>query len=157
MTVHARRVASLPVRSATDTWDFVVDLIAPTNQGARDELQAASGVAASLITREAMKDAPIVVVGSGPRLRVYCVYGQKAIEGTHVHEASLPVTPAETNDWLVSLPCPDEDLPWITAALQDCSPRIVARDLKDPLPEDEDDQGSSNTGSSVDRDSFLRP
>lgn len=157
MTVHGRRVASIPVRSATASWDFIIDLVAPTNQEARDELRAASGVAASLITREAMKEAPIVVLGSGPRLRIYCIYGQDAIENTHVHEASLPASPAETDDWLVSLPCPEEDLLWVTAALEDCSPRIVARDSRKPLPEDEEDNDSSDVGSSIDQESFLRP
>lgn len=156
MTVVARRIASIPVRLASDTWLRVISLVAPTNTVAQDELRRVTGIASSLITREAMKDSPIVVTGDGPRIRVYCVYGEDAVEGSGVNESPLADSPAETSTWAVSLPCPADDLPWVQASLKRHSTRITARDMADRAPSESQEE-SSTSRASINLDSFLRP
>jgi hypothetical protein len=156
MTVVARRVASIPVRLASETWRRVVELVAPTNTAARDELLQVTGIAASLITREVMKESAIVVAGEGPRIRVYCVYGEDAIEGARVNEADLVSSPAGSSTWTVSLPCPAEDLSWVQASLERISSRITARDMGEaPLSETDDEPGAAKA--SINQESFLKP
>lgn len=156
MTVVARRLASIPVRLASDTWLRVIDLVAPMNAAARAELLRVTGVACSVIAREAVKDSPIVVAGKGPRVRLYCVYGEEAIEGHNVDETALPDSPAESNSWSLSLPCPADDLPWVQSSLKRLSSRVTARDMADPSPPEPDD-ATTATKASINVESFLRP
>lgn len=82
MTTLARHIISEPVRTASETWKIIVDLLASNSDSlARSELLSVVGVASSLIASEAAKDSPIVVYGSGPRIRIYCLYGEDAIVG----------------------------------------------------------------------------
>lgn len=157
MTVIARRIAAIPVRLATFTWQTIVDLLAADNPSARLELLSVTGVAASLITMESLRESPAIVTGDGPRVRLYCVYGEKAIEGTGVEEQRLPESPVQGDDWSVSLPCPSEDLEWVRAALKRTSARITARDATiTSLPETSG--GDEESGSAViDVEAFLRP
>ncbi len=154
MTVLARRVASIPVRSASATWEFIVELIAPTNVEVRAELVAATGIAASLIAREAMVLSPVVVTGDGPRLRIYCIHGEKAVEGTQVSEATLPSSPIGTGSWAVSLPCPADDLSWVQKSLAQISAHITARDLEESFSAVTDEQGATGEAA-IDLESFL--
>jgi hypothetical protein len=156
MTVLARKVASVPVRLASDTWHRIVDLVAPTNASSRAELLRITGVAASLITRESLKNSPFVVIGTGPRIRVYCTYGEDAIEGTNVNEAALPESPAESDTWNASLPCPADDLAWVQAQLARLSSRVTARDAADTAVTESSDQGAA-ASATIDLESFLRP
>ncbi len=156
MTVVARRLASIPARLASETWLRVIDLVAPTNTSAQDELRRVTGIASSLITREAMKESPIVVTGNGPRIRLYCVYGEAAIEGEGVNEAALPSSPAESETWAMSLPCPTDDLSWVNASLKRHSSRVTARDLAETSPPDTEEKTSASEAS-INLESFLRP
>ncbi|HEX8674875.1 MAG TPA: hypothetical protein VF710_23450 [Longimicrobium sp.] len=155
MTVVARRLASVPARSAVDTWDAIVELIAPDpKSSARTDLNAAAGVACSLIAGE--MSAPIVVYGSGPRLRVYCLYGDAAIDGDDVTEGPLTYVPTE-GDWHMSLPCPEEELDWVQRRLRS-SMRVSARDDRSEVGDEKsEDRGARGDGAPVvDLDAFLR-
>lgn len=156
MTVVARRLASIPARLASETWLRVIDLVAPTNTSAQDELRRVTGIASSLITREAMKESAIVVTGNGPRIRLYCVYGDEAVEGEGVNEAALPNSPAEAENWAMSLPCPADDLSWVNASLKRHSSRVTARDLAETSPPDTEEKTSASEAS-INLESFLRP
>lgn len=155
MTSAARKVTAIPVRLATDTWQRIIDLVAPTNKAARTELASVTGVAASLITREAMKSSPIIVAGDGPRLRIYCVYGEDAVAGDQANEAALAASPAEKGEWTMSLPCSADDLDWVRASLKKRSSRVTARDLAVTtlVEADAESEGSSAT---INVESFLR-
>lgn len=62
--VVARRIASTPTRTAAETWERIVEILAPDpDSGARMELAKATGVACASISSEATKDAAIVVWG----------------------------------------------------------------------------------------------
>lgn len=156
MSVVARRINSVPVRYASETWKRIVDLIAPTNATSRAELLAVTGVAASLITRESLKDSPFVVAGDGARVRVYCVYGDDSIEGTKASEAAVPNSPAETDTWMASLPCPKDDLAWVQAQLAQHSSRITARDMAEAAFADEEEKAAAATPT-INVEAFLRP
>jgi hypothetical protein len=157
MTVVARRFASTPARTAAETWEQITDLIAGVGSTARQDLQAVGGVAASIIADEIPQQAPIVVMGNGPRLRVYCVYGDSAVTGDDCDEQELAWTPTES-DWKMFLPCAEEDLEWVRNALQSRSKKVFAYEAeKGVIPELESEtEGSSNAILSVNIKEFLR-
>jgi hypothetical protein len=160
VTVVARRVVSSPVRSATESWGTITNILAPTDGAARKELARISGVACSLIASEAPTNDAIVIWGNGPRVRVYCLFGDAAISAEDKNEDALATCPTE-GDWSMSLPCPSEDLTWVQRELVSQSTHITARKLGDPVPEEEPeaDVGSSTSKStsSVNEDAFFRP
>ena len=156
MTVVARRVASIPARLATETWHRIVALVAPSDGAARAELLSVTGIAASLITRQAMQDSPIVFAGQGPQLRFYCVYGESAIAGSGVNEQALPSSPVAANAWTASLPCPAEDLAWVEESLAQLSARVTARDAEQTSWPEAGGETPSSTAT-IHLESFLRP
>nr|WP_298123965.1 hypothetical protein [uncultured Pseudoxanthomonas sp.] len=128
-TVASRKIRSSPFRDATQTWQMIVELLTRGEQGsARNELQAAAGIAASIISDHAPNTAPIIVTCDGPRTRIYCLYEDDAIEDSDASEDPLGFDPLK-GDWAVSLPCTDEDLAWVQASLKRHSARITARSL----------------------------
>ncbi|MCC6192458.1 MAG: hypothetical protein IT318_25810 [Anaerolineales bacterium] len=146
MTTIARRVVSEPVRSASETWITIVDLLtAPGAEPAvREELLAVTGIASSLIVTEAWKDTPVVVHGSGPRVRIYCLYGDDAIIGEVANESALASNPV-TDDWAMSLPSPADDLDWVHNALKAHSKHITARDMNEAVPEEKQSAGGQKS------------
>src|SRR5690349_21650866 len=136
MTVIARRVASTPTRTATQTWEIIVSLLAHAGSAARSELAKAAGVACSSIASEAIKDAPIVVWGSGPRVRVYGVFGEDAIAGDGINEDGLVSAPTD-GDWRMSIPCLPEDVGWSRKKLEEVSQRISARSIDEDVDDGE--------------------
>lgn len=158
MNIHARTVRSTPERSATDTWTFIVDLIAPAGSAARDELLRASGVAASAIASEGPRDVPIVVHGGGPLVRIRCIYDDEAITGDSAKEGALPKCPTEGDGWRVSIPVPKEDLDWVRWALAKKSSRVTARALgEDIQTENADTNPSEARTATIDAKAFFRP
>jgi hypothetical protein len=154
MTVLARTVRATPHRPADEAWDVIVDLLAPQGGAARDELMKVAGVATSLIAAEAPKDDKMVVWGGGPRVRVNCTYGEDAVTGD-AKEDKLPRSPTE-GDWRMSLPCHEEDLTWVQAALAKQSQRITARKLGEKLDTDADEDTTASAAT-IDEEAFLRP
>lgn len=158
-SVVARRIIATPARHASKAWAKIVDLIAPDqNSPARKELESVAGIASSLISEEAFKDAPAVVRGKGPRVRFYCLYNEDAISGEKASEAALATVPAE-GDWKMSLPCPTDDLKWVQAALRNKSTRITARDLSEPVTDEDENSQRENTSAKVvtiNREAFFR-
>jgi hypothetical protein len=102
-------------------------------------LLAVEGVAASIIADEMPGQAPIVVAGSGPRLRIHCLYGDDATEGEAAAEDALTWDPTE-HDWQVSLPVSEEELHWVSASLKKIGSRVVAYD-----PDAEERASASST------------
>ncbi len=155
MTVIARRIVSDPVRLATATWTTIVDLLAPeADQTARTELLTIKGIASALIASEAIKDAPIVVYGAGPRVRIYCLYGEDAMTGENANEDKLVTSPVD-GDWKMSLPVSESDLEWVQAALKEKSTRITARDLNTEV-EEMNEESTSSQSVTINREAFFR-
>jgi hypothetical protein len=118
-----------------ETWERIEILLAPDPKSeARTELAKAAGVACSAISSESPRDSAIVVWGNGPRVRVYCVFGDDAITGDGVDEEPLAKNPTEGH-WQMSIPCPPEDVVWSQKKLSTISSRITARSSDDDVPD----------------------
>ncbi len=155
-TVIARRVASTPTRTASQTWAKIVELIAPNpNSPARKELGLAAGVACSSISSEAIKDAAIVVWGGGPRVRIYCLFDEEAITKDHINEDSLSKSPTE-GDWKMSIPCLPEDVKWSEAKLAGVTSRITARSMDEDLEDDQSRNAVTPPAISINLSEFLK-
>jgi hypothetical protein len=153
MSTVARRVAATPARTATNTWSVITKLLSREGSRGRAELAAIGGLAASLITDEAFRDAPVVVSESGPQVRIYCVYGEDSIDGNGVNEDVLAFD-ATAGDWAMSLPCNSENLDWVTSELSKKSKRITARD---PANESEANKTAATANAvQIDMEAFLR-
>jgi hypothetical protein len=153
MTVIARVINSVPQRSADDTWTKIVSLLAPAHDSAAHrELISIAGIAGSLIARESMTE-PIIVFGSGPRVRVRCLYNENALTGDGATETALPTDPT-AGDWKMSLPCPKEDLTWISNALAKKSSRITAREMGTSV-DDEASEASTRSPITINKEAFL--
>ncbi|MFZ5525203.1 MAG: hypothetical protein ACOZE7_00915 [Pseudomonadota bacterium] len=156
-TVAKRVVRGSPHRDSVETWDFIVDLLTQGKSGAkRDELHSVSGVASSLLTDMAAKDAAIVVECEGPRTRIYCLYDEDAIDGSDAKEDALGFDPLK-GEWFISLPCPKDDLAWVERALKAKSTRITARDMTSKLGSESDDESKKAAADfSFDTNEFLK-
>lgn len=156
MSVVSRRVRSTPVRSSSETWEEIVSLLAPDNASdPHAELMSVSGIACSLIASDAMKEAAIVCTGSGPRVRIYCLYGEDSITGDDANEAPLQHCPTE-KEWKLSLPSPARDLDWVRLELKKKSKRISARDQSEKLGEETTQESVKAGTASVNMEEFLR-
>lgn len=160
MTTVARTVLSVPERSAAATWEVIVELIAPdARSAARHELSAVAGVACMCIADEALTDDPLVVHGVGPRLRIYALYGDRALEGDGANESTLSYVPT-SGDWIMSIPCLADDLDWVQRSLREVSQRVTARVIGAALGEgsgeDENRSVDEPPPFAVNRDAFFR-
>jgi hypothetical protein len=154
-TILKRQVRANPHRTASEVWQFITNLIAPdSNSPSREELRRVGGIAALVIASEAPKDSPIVVHGTGPRLRVYCLYDEDAISGDGANENTLPFSAAE-DDWHLSLPCSAEDLKWVQQELKKRSARVTAREIGDRVDE-EPEATDERSAPQIDLKAFLR-
>lgn len=132
LSVIARRIAAIPARTSTETWQAIVELLAPPGSAAHRDLTAITGVAAILISEEYTRQAPIVVMpASGPRIRVHTIHGMDAIEAIS-EETPLYGGGLTEPGWQVSLPCGTSDLDEMTAALA-ATPAITVRDASEGL------------------------
>ena len=154
-TVLARRVASTPVRTATQTWTKVMGLIAPDPQSAaRKELVLASGVACASIGVEAAKDAAFVIWGGGPRVRIYNVFDEDAITQDGVNEDAFSKSPTE-GDWRLSIPCHPDDLAWSQKQLASVSSRITARSMYENV-DDVTEEPKTAVATSINLGEFMK-
>lgn len=126
-TVISRSFTSNPQRDSSETWRAIVELLSKGKETeARISLLAVTGIASAIITDQAPLQSPIIVTCDGPRIRIYCIYGDDAVDGSDANEDTLSFEPLLTN-WAVSLPCPKEDLEWVQNALKKYDSRITAR------------------------------
>ncbi len=136
MSVIARRICATPARSAADAWRLITEIICQDNSDAATEFGRVTGIASSLIADEAFKDEALVIIGAGPRLRVYCLYDEEAVTADNRNEGKLTWKPADS-DWKAYLPCPSDDLNWVTKSLKERSSRFIAYDIKEGLKVEE--------------------
>lgn len=135
-----REIASVPVRTAGETWQAIVDLI--TGDGSVDAatLKAAASVMESLIADEHAATVPIVVKGNGPRLVVYCLYNEDAMEaGKDIDKLSWNPT---AGDWTMTAPADEEDVAWMNKSLKTRAPRINVHDVAEPPADESEEAGT---------------
>lgn len=156
MTVVVRRIIATPVRSASEAWAVIVGLLAPQpGSEAHQELLAVGGIACSLITDETFKDAPAVIYGSGPRVRIYGLYDDEACIGENASEAPLTFE-ATAGEWQMSLPCRADDLQWVQEALKKRSTRVTARDMTATVESEQPVTDNAAKNVVVNREAFFR-
>ncbi len=154
MTVLARKIASIPQRSATETWSVITTLLR-ADGAAKTELENVTGIACTLIARETIIDATIIVHGNGPRVRIYCLHGTDAMVGDDANEQALGFHPT-AGDWKMSLPCPAEDLQWVQEELSTISTRIAARDATEKAKVEKERTKVASNEATIDVEEFLR-
>lgn len=154
MTTHARTVNSSPARSALETWNVIVDILCHSTQTAeaRSELENIRGVMASIISGETLRDHPLVLMGSGPRVKVYCIYDEDAMTGERARETHLTHDPFASDDWSLSAPCPPEDKDWVERALTK-APHVSIRLPEDPVERPVREKAEEVT---IDKEAFFR-
>jgi hypothetical protein len=93
---------------------------------------------------------------AGPRVRIYCLYNDDAVEGDDANETALSFDPTD-GDWHMSLPCPAEDLSWVSNALKGKCKRVTARDMETVLDSDEEESSKKGaTETTVDLEAFFK-
>lgn len=101
MTTHSRRFASVPARTASDTWRAISDILASEDE--RTPFDAAQNAAAVLIADEVTDTTPIVITGIGPRIHIYTVHGDDAVSKHNVNEVAVPNL-QYSDGWIIYLP-----------------------------------------------------
>jgi len=153
-TVVKRTFRSSPYRDAQQTWLAIVELLTQSKQtDSKSELEAITGIAASCISDQSSKIAPIIVTCEGPRTRIYCIYDDDAIDESNADENTLGFDPLK-GEWAVSLPCDKDDLEWVRRAISERSSHITARDLDSGISEENVEQAKGSS-LSLDAGSFL--
>lgn len=136
-----REIASIPVRTAGETWKAIVGLITGEESVDAATLAAAASVMESLIVDEHPATCPIVVKGEGARLVIYLLYNEAAMEaGTDIDR--LTWNPTAGSAWQITAPCEAADVDWMNATLKSRAPRIGLHDAAKP-PADNDDVSSA--------------
>jgi hypothetical protein len=135
-----RDIASVPVRSAAETWKAIVDLVTGSDTVDKQQLLDAASVMESLIADEMPANVPIVFKGGSSRVVFYCHFNEDAMElGTAIDKLNSNPT---AGDWQVTAPCEKADVAWMTKSLKSKSPRISVHDVNE-APGDGDADKSS--------------
>ena len=144
-----RDVASIPARSAKETWHAITELVTGANTVDRGQLNAAASIMESLIADEHPAKVPIVFKAAGPRVVIYCLYSEDAME------AGLDVDPLKDNptsgDWRATAPCEAEDADWMNKTLKNRAPRVAVHDVDQP-PDEEEDSKAAQAGADLEND-----
>jgi len=157
VSVIARRIAAVPVRTSVETWRAIADLLAPTTSAARQQLDAVTNVGAMLVAEEYTALTPVIVQpASGARIRIYTVHGEDAIDA-QAYEQPLASWPLDQPGWAISLPCGAVDLDEVRAALVG-HPAFAVRDVADGIEAGQGDpQAAGAAALIIDLEEMSRP
>jgi hypothetical protein len=142
-----RDVSSIPLRSAGETWEIIINLVSGPDSRDIQQLRNAAGVMGSIITDEHPAVRGIMIEGVGPQLRLYCRYGMKAVEEGDAVD-SLTWNPT-AGDWTMHVPCDAENIVWVKASLSKSSPRVKVFDVAEADRAEEEEDGVAAKGSGV--------
>lgn len=144
-----RDIASIPERSASETWKAVIKLVGDNSSISQDELNDAASVMADVISEEHPDEHPIIFSGCGPQLRIYLDYAQDALErGLEIDD--LNWSPTECDSWQVSVPTDSDDLSWVNSFFAKHAPRFKAYDKKSGAPQKESQSSVKSSGIEID-------
>lgn len=144
MSIVARRFAASPARLSSDTWRVITALVCQTDAGSAAEFAKIAGMASCLINDKMFKDAPFVVKNEGPRLKVYCIYGDDALGGEDVNEEKLTWQPT-LKTWSAFLPCHVDELEEYQAEFKKISSKFFVYDEQKGL----DDEVEKSEGQQI--------
>ena len=142
-----RDVSAIPVRSAGETWETIINLVSELDSRDIHQLRNAAGVMGSIITDEHPAIRAIMIEGVGPQLRIYCRYGMKAVEAGEAVD-SLTWNPT-AGDWTMHVPCDAENIEWVKESLSKSSPRVKVFDVAEAERVEEEEDGVAAKGSRV--------
>lgn len=125
-----RDIASIPKRSAKETWQTIVDLITSSDSVDTYTLANAASVMEALIADEHPGKTPIVVKGAGNRLVIYLAYGENAMEADESVDKLTWIPTA--GDWSMTAPTEAGDVTWMNNILGERAPRISVHDVDRP-------------------------
>lgn len=151
-----RDIASVPVRSAKETWRAIIDLVTGEGSVDRQQLDAASSILEAIIADEIAAKVPIVFKGSGPRVLIYCLYNEEAMEAGRDIDA-LASNPT-AGDWRATAPCEAEDVDWMNKSLKSRAQRITVHDAdKPPADEESEESGQAAKAFEIDWGALIKP
>lgn len=156
MTVIARRFAAEPRRTSSETWAAITATICAEDSGAANEFKAVAGTAAALIADEALRQHPLVIEGGGVRVRLYCIYGEAALDDQELNESFLAANPFGGDGWRCHLPCKKTDLGWVTRTLQRRSARFFAYDMNVGLGDTNQDGAAATGNLTINAEAFKK-
>jgi hypothetical protein len=139
MSVVARKFNASPARLSSETWAAISKLVCGSDEKALVEFAAVAGIGSSLLNDQLFEANAMVVISKGPRLRIYCLYGEDAISGEDQNEESLSWKPTK-EEWHGFLPCAADELKEVKKALKSKSYKFTAYDIDVGLPEDATDE-----------------
>ena len=137
-----RDIASVPVRSARETWDVIINLVTGDETVDGGQLEAARSVMECVIADEQPASVPIVFKGGGPRIVIYCRYNEDAMD-SGLEIDSLSEIPT-AGDWRVTAPCEREDEGWMNNSLKQRAPRVSVH-VADQVPVEEEAEPTSSS------------
>jgi hypothetical protein len=140
-TIVARRYLASPVRLSSAVWREITLLIAQADSSAQAEFDKVKGVASNLINEQALENYPLVVKNKGPRLRVYCLYGENAMDGGDQNEDSLSWNPT-ANAWHAFLPCLPSEVEEMKRIIAGKSKKFTVYDIEQGMPDAEEEDDS---------------
>ena len=144
-----RDIASVPARSAKETWRAIVNLVSGDDTVDRKQLDDAASIMEALIADEQPAKVPIVVKGGTPRVVIYCLYDEDAMEaGLDIDELSSNPT---TGDWRMTAPTEAEDVDWMNNTLKQRAPRISVH-APDEVPAEDDSAAAEQSVKSLEID-----
>ena len=158
MSIVARRFAATPERLPSATWNAITALVCGAEQKPKAEFQKVAGLASSVIADRSMENHPLVIVNDGPRLRVYCLYGDKAISEDDRSEAPLSWNPT-AGKWHGYLPCGPEDFDEYATLVKGQSSSFTVYNIEEGFERDEGEaeKGAAATGGiTVDWEAFNK-
>lgn len=126
-----RDIASIPKRSAKETWQAIIDLITGPGSIDSNTLVDASSVMEAIIADEHPGKTPIVLKGTGVRLVIYLAYGENSMEADEAVDklASNPTA----GDWSMTAPTEAGDVTWMNNTLAKRAARITVHDVDKPV------------------------
>ena len=137
-----RDIASVPARSARETWDVIVNLVTGDETVDGGQFEAARSVMECLIADEQPANVPIVFKGGGPRVLIYCQYNEDAMDAGLEIESLNDIPTA--GDWRMTAPCEREDKEWMNNSLKQRAPRVSVHAVDEVLVEEEEKAASGS-------------
>ena len=131
-----------------------MNVITVDSDDAKTQLNSIAGIVSSLIADETpLKDA-ITIIGNGPRVRLYCLYGDDAISDES-NESSLSFNPFH-GEWEIYFPVHEADLNWVTKALKEKNSRFKTYKTGDKIEDErnDEDKKSNFTQLTINADKF---
>jgi len=146
MSVVARKFSACPVRTAVNTWDAITNVIGAGNESVKAEFTKVAGIACSIISDGTPAENAITIIGSGPRLRIYCLYEEDG-STEDANEDSLHWNLFE-GDWEMHFPVEKDDFGWVSKSLAEKGTRFKAYEAGSK-PNEESGEKSKNNSSGL--------